>query len=190
MALTARQQRFVDEYLVDLNATRAAMRAGYGEGGASSAGSRLLATPEVAAAVTDAKAERSARTMITADRVVTELARIAFSDIRKVVSWRGPDEADATAEEGARTAAKAVATVEVAASDALDDDAAAAIAEISRGRDGTLKVKLHDKRAALVQLGHHLGVFRPRADANEAADGLEELLRDVDGRTRGIPEGA
>ena len=96
----------------------------------------------------------------------------------------------AAAEEGARTATKATATVEVAASDALDDDAAAAIAEISRGRDGTLKVKLHDKRAALVQLGHHLGVFRPRADANEAADGLEELLRDVDGRTRGIPEGA
>ena len=70
MALTARQQRFVAEYLIDLNATQAAIRAGYAEKSATAEGSRLLVNAKVAAAVAAAKAERSKRTEITQDYVL------------------------------------------------------------------------------------------------------------------------
>src|SRR5205085_1104724 len=89
MPLNDRQARFVAEYLVDLNATQAAIRAGYSARTAYSAGERLLRNVEVAAAIAEAQAARSRRTEVTADRVVLELARVAFGDPRRVMSW-GP----------------------------------------------------------------------------------------------------
>ena len=71
--LTAKQDRFVSEYLIDLNATQAAIRAGYAEKGAAVEGSRLLATPKVSAAVAAAKARRAERTEITQDYVLTSI---------------------------------------------------------------------------------------------------------------------
>ena len=79
MALTAKQQRFVDEYLVDLNATQAALRAGYSPRSARSIGPELLEKPAVAQAVAAAVGERAGRTGITQDRVVEELSNIAFA---------------------------------------------------------------------------------------------------------------
>jgi phage terminase small subunit len=88
-ALTAKQARFVAEYLVDLNATQAAIRAGYSARTANEQAARLLANVSVAAAVAEAQAARGKRTEVTQDRVALELARIAFGDPRRVMDW-GP----------------------------------------------------------------------------------------------------
>jgi len=136
-ALTPRQQRFVDEYLIDLDAAHAAMRAHYAYGSAST----LLRRPHVAAAVKRAMAKRAQRTRVSADQVLREYARIAFTDIRRFTDW-GP--------EGVR----------VRPPGELSDDDAAAVAEISvaKGAAGS-KVKLHDKERALFALAKHLGLF-------------------------------
>src|SRR3954452_20519472 len=89
MPLNERQRRFVAEYLLDLNATQAAIRAGYADATANRTGPRLLSNVGVAAAIAEAQAARGRRTEVTADRVVLELARVAFGDPRRVMSW-GP----------------------------------------------------------------------------------------------------
>lgn len=76
--LNERQKRFAAEYLVDLNATRAAKRAGYTEKGAARTGRRLLKNEEVQAVIRAAIQERQRRVEITQDQVVAELAEIAF----------------------------------------------------------------------------------------------------------------
>ncbi|HJZ94598.1 MAG TPA: terminase small subunit [Gemmataceae bacterium] len=86
-ALTPRQQRFVEEYLIDLNATAAYRRAGYAaktDNAAAASASALLRNPKVAAVIQVAKSERSARCRLAADRVLDEVAAIAFSDIRDI----------------------------------------------------------------------------------------------------------
>ncbi|WP_082017872.1 terminase small subunit [Leisingera sp. ANG-Vp] len=98
MALTAKQERFVAEYLIDLNATQAAIRAGYSAKTAHSVGHENLRKPEIAKAIQEAQAKRSEKTGITQERVLQELARIGFADIRKVVAW-GRSPIDAEAEE-------------------------------------------------------------------------------------------
>src|SRR6185437_2381432 len=80
MALTAKQQRFVQELLLDLNATQAAIRAGYSKRSAQEQGSQMLAHPEIKAAIDAAKIERSERTEIDAQRVLEEIAAMAFYD--------------------------------------------------------------------------------------------------------------
>ena len=74
--MTPKQQRFVSEYLVDLNATQAAIRAGYAKSGASVEGVRLLSNAKVAAAVATAQAERSERTEVTQDYVLNSIVAI------------------------------------------------------------------------------------------------------------------
>lgn len=80
MALTAKQERFVQEYLVDLNATQAAIRAGYSARTAYSMGQRLLKNVEVQAAIQAAMDKRSQRVEITQDTVVEELAKIGLAE--------------------------------------------------------------------------------------------------------------
>ncbi|MVW80189.1 terminase small subunit [Bordetella sp. 02P26C-1] len=161
MALNNKQRRFVEEYLVDLNATQAAIRAGYSPKTAGQIGDENLKKPQIAAAVQEAQAERSKRTEITQDMVLRELAKIGFSDIRKLVRWGKTELRVAGAEEdGATEVHHGLALVSV---DDIDDDTAAAIAEISEGREG-LKVKLHDKKGALVDIGRHLGMFKDRIE--------------------------
>src|SRR5258708_8969284 len=90
-ALSDRQRKFVSEYLIHLNATKAAVRAGYSPRSAADIGHALLRRHEaVMSAIAAAMAERERRTQVTADRIVTELARIAFADIRSFADW-GPD---------------------------------------------------------------------------------------------------
>lgn len=158
-ALTAKQRCFVDEYMIDLNATQAAIRSGYSAATANRIAAQLLAKPHVAAAIAEAQAEQAARTGITADRVLKELAKIGFSDIRKAVNWK-PFVTEIEVDEDTGEAKMAVVNqVQVVASDEIDDETAAAISEISQTDKGGLKVKLHDKRAALVDIGKHLGMF-------------------------------
>ena len=141
--LNLKQQRFVEEYLSDLNATQAAVRAGYSAKTAYRIGHDLLQKTSVSDAIQAAQAERSERTKITADEVLKELARIAFSDIRKAATF-GP------------------AGVTIRSSAELDDATAAAISEVSETTTqfgGSRKVKLHDKVKALELAGRHLGLF-------------------------------
>ena len=171
MALTAKQQRFVDEYLVDLNATQAAIRAGYSPHTANQAGPRLLVNVGVEAEIARRMEERSGRVQITQDMVLRELAKIGFSDIRKVLRWGNTevrlvsDEAEEPSDDD-MIPYHGLALVD---SSEIDDNTAGAIAEVSQGRDG-LKVKLHDKKGALVDIGRHLGMFNAPGHADLDAE--------------------
>ena len=141
--LTAKQARFVEEYLVDLNASAAARRAGYSQKTAEWIGPQLLTKSHVQEYLQSAQRERSARTGITADRVIAEIAKVAFADPRKVMSW-GPG------------------GVELKDSESLTDADAAIISEVSESssQSGTsVKVKLHSKLDALEKLAKHVGVY-------------------------------
>lgn len=195
MALTARQRRFVDEYLVDLNATQAAIRAKYSKKTANEQGARLLANVSVQAAIQQRMKAREARTEITQDMVLRELAKIGFSDIRKVVKWGETELRVTDGEEGETMPYHGLALV---GSDDVDDDTAAAIAEVSQGREG-LKVKLHDKKGALVEMGRHLGLFIPKGHADLDVElklieieskrlTNEKLRRELEDPNKGLPE--
>lgn len=181
--MTPKQEAFVREYLIDLNATQAAIRAGYSEATAAAAASRLLTDVKIATAVQQAKNARGARTEITQDRVLTELAKIGFSDMRKLLKWTGNlPKMDLDDDEASGDVEISVANfVQLFDSDTLDDDIAACIAEVSQTREGVLKVKLHDKQAALVSIGRHLGMFNDKL-ALTGKDGgaieIEQRIRD------------
>ena len=154
MALTAKQQRFVEEYLVDLNATQAAIRAGYSADTAKQQGSRLLTNVDVQEAIAAAMAERARRTEIKADDVLAELAKIGFSNMLDYMR-AGPD-GDPYLDFSRLTRDQAAALAEVTVEDFVDgrgDDAR----QVKR-----IKFKLADKRAALVDIGKHLGMFVQR----------------------------
>lgn len=82
MALRGKQQRFVEEYLLDLNATQAAIRAGYSGKTARSIGQENLTKPDIQMAITAEMGARSQRTKITRDKVLEELAVIDFSNVK------------------------------------------------------------------------------------------------------------
>lgn len=159
MALTPKQERFVQEYLIDLNGKQAAIRSGYAEGSAEVAASRLLSNDKVRAAVDEAMEKRSARTEITQDMVLAELGKIAFADIRKAVRW-GASPID-TESENADPNGLGIFPVTLIPSELIDDDIAAAVSEVSLTQTG-IKIKMYDKRAALVDVGKHLGMFVDR----------------------------
>src|SRR3954453_10757168 len=141
--LNDRQRRFVEQYLVDLNATQAAIRSGYSVATANQIGARLLANVKVAAAIAEAQAARNRRTEVTADRVVLELARVAFGDPRRVMSW-GPG------------------GVRLRPSAELADEKAAIVAEMGETttkEGGSLRLKTVDKLSALRLLAQHLGML-------------------------------
>ncbi|NWA32702.1 terminase small subunit [Pseudomonas sp. C6002] len=158
MALTAKQQRFVDEYLIDLNATQAAIRAGYSKKTARQIADQNLSKLDIKAALERRMQSRSARTEITQDMVLRELAKIGFSDIRKVVRWGETQVRMVDVEDDGPEDMVPYHGLALIDSTEVDDSTAAAIAEVSQGRDG-LKVKLHDKKGALVDIGRHLGMF-------------------------------
>lgn len=155
-ALTPKQQRFVEEYLVDLNATQAAIRAGYSEKTAAETGYENLRKPQIAEAIAKAQSERSERTQITADRVLEEYGKIAFADIRKAVKW-GRNPADQTSENADPNGLN-IYPVSLIPSEEIDDDTALAVSEVSLTQTG-VKLKMHDKKSALDSIGKHLGMF-------------------------------
>ena len=110
-------------------------------------------------------ANLSERAEITVERVLRELAKIGFSDIRKAVAWRNEmvareDEEERKGEYGVvRVTQVLLPRLSIVPSEEMDPDIAAAIAQISQGPNGEVRVRLHDKHAALVSIGKHLGMF-------------------------------
>lgn len=152
MALSPKQQRFVEEYLVDLNATQAAIRAGYSPKTAEQQGPRLLGKVGVAQAIAEGVAARSQRTAIDADRVVRELARIGLADLRRLMTWDGEAVRFRPSDELTEDEAAAIAAVESETITRTDEDG-------STETKVKLKLRLWDKNAALTNLGRHLGMF-------------------------------
>lgn len=164
--LTPKQARFVAEYLVDCNATAAAIRAGYSKRTADRIGPELLGKTWVAEAVHAAMQRRAEAVGVSADLVVRELARVAFVDPRKVFTF-GPT------------------GVSLVDSETLTDDVAATVAEASQSisaEGGSIRVKLHDKLKALELLGRHLGMWNDKLDLN--ADWSDLARRLAEGRDR------
>ena len=148
--LTAKQQRFCDEYLIDLNATQAAIRAGYSPKTAEQTASRLLTIVKVSDEIAREMAERSKRTGINQDRVVQELAKLAFVNIADVV-----DLDSATVKENATG----------------EDLACIQSVKIKPSEFGTEReIKLYDKKASLELLGKHLGMFKDKLEVEADMD--------------------
>lgn len=145
--LTRKQAAFVREYLVDLNATQAAIRAGYSKKTAYSIGAENMSKPEIQAALGIASARRAKKTEITAERVLREYAKLAFYDPKKLYDHN--DQLKSIAD--------------------IDDDTAAAITSLdhislpdSAGGGSLQKVRMADKKAALDSIAKHLGMFIER----------------------------
>jgi phage terminase small subunit len=153
--LTERQARFVEEYLQDANVRGAARRAGYNE----MVGFRLVRRAEVADAICVGQAARAERMQVSADRVIAELAAIAFSDITRVMSWGGR-EGDGEAETAEGDAGERY-DFRLRKSAMLDRRTAAAVKEFRRYSHGAVRVRMHDKLPALMLLARHLGLLGP-----------------------------
>lgn len=161
--LRGKQERFCQEYVLDRNGTQAAIRAGYSPRTANEQAAQILASISVQQRVqqlTRRSLEKLKRKLdITRERIITELARIAFADVRKVVEWGSSG-------------------VKLREGSSLADDDVAAVSEVveSRHKHGrTIRVKMHDKVKALELLAKHLGMF-PQAPAAMSGDGEEKQI--------------
>ena len=143
MALTKKQKIFVDEYLIDLNATQAAIRAGYSTETAAVIGCENLIKPNIKSSIDKALAERSKRTGVNADRIILELAKIAFVNPTDVINM---DEATVKGDAN-RDDTAAISSVKVKTIPTED------------GNITEREVKTYDKIKALELLGKHMGMF-------------------------------
>lgn len=159
MALTPKQKVFVQEYLIDLNATAAAKRAGYKD---PNIGRQLITKNNVSAAIQGAMQSRQQRTEITQDMVIMELAKLGFFDIRKLFDKNGKP-------------------LDISQ---LDDDTAAALVGLDvqdiADSDGNYvgflkKYKMADKIKALELLGKHVGAFERQDKQQTAVEDLTPL---------------
>ena len=158
--MTDKQKIFADEYLIDLNATRA-YRVAYPsvkkDETAAQAGSRMLRNIKVAKYISDRMKERQERTEVTQDRVVQELAASAFAKATDYVEIRG-------------------GRVVIKDTSQLEDNQIRAIAGIKEGANG-IEIKLNDKEKALELLGRHLGMWNDKLDIKTPAidDSIKEM---------------
>lgn len=182
--LTAKRKRFIEEYMIDLNGTQAAIRAGYAESGASTEAYRLLRDAQIATAIAGLLRDLAAA---TPTRLVDELSALAFSDIGKAVVWDqqtehigdsdgsyfgGPPEEDA---EGAVT--KVITSrVTVLPSETMDPRTRLAVAEVSQGAQGQLKIKMHDKVGAIDKLLRVLGMYQDKVNVSGTVTVIPELV--------------
>lgn len=164
--MTKKQKRFCEEYLIDLNATQAAIRAGYSPDTAKAIGCENLTKPDIRAHIDLVMAERSRRTGVNADRVIQELAKIAFVNATDVI-----DPKTATVKENA-----------------LPEDTAAiqSVKVKTFGEDGLEReIKMADKLKALEMLGRHLGMFKDKLELSGGLDiektKLDDLLQQMRG---------
>lgn len=142
--LTDKQRRFCEEYLIDLNATQAAIRAGYSENTAAVIGNENLTKPYISDFIKKLQLEQSERTKVTADMVIQELAKIGFSDIK---NYFGSDEDQKDITQLENKLSAAVSSIKVTETN------------WDGGSKTVKEFKLHDKIAALDKLGKHTGIF-------------------------------
>lgn len=163
--MTEKQKIFADEYLIDLNATRA-YQAAYPsvkkEQTAAAAGARLLRNVKVAEYIAECMKERQKRTEVTQDRVVEELAAIAFAKATDYVAIKANGPA---------------AMVMIKSTDELSEDQVRAIAGIKEGANG-VEIKLNDKEKALELLGRHLGMWNDKLDIKIPA--IDESVKEME----------
>ena len=176
--MNARQKRFVEEYLVDPNATRCARRAGYSKRTADRIGSRLLRNVEVAGAVKQAQDERAERTRITADMVVQELALHAFGRMGdfydkktgKIVEVHEmPHEAQARLSSIKLTRERTHSTTDGVTTTSVNE--------------ATIELRFWDKIRSLELLGKHLGMFTERVAVSTDVS-LLEVTRAIEAKER------
>lgn len=165
--LTAKQEAFCREYLIDLNATQAAIRAGYSQKTARAIGARLLTNVDVQGAVQKAMQDRSEKTGITAARVLTEIGRLAFADIRKIFTEDGQLR---PVHELPEEVAASISSVEVVTSKVPGGGPADV--------EYTSKIKFWDKRGSLELLGRHLKMFTEKVE-HSGRIGLEALIAEA-----------
>lgn len=143
--LNARQERFCLEYIKDLNATEAAIRAGYSRKTAYSIGHENLNKPEIAARIKELQAELAERAKLKADDVIQELRALAFWSINDFISEKNEVKDISKLERSVNRPIMGIKTKKT---------------EFEGGSSFTVELKLADKRAALVDLGRHLGIFK------------------------------
>lgn len=141
------------------HAAKSAVKAGYSAKSAAQQATLLLDRPDIRAAIADVQAEATAMTTITKARVMAELGRIAFTKIDRIVEWKPTQQTirEGDAAEDLPEVVEIGNSVRLIPSDQIDPNAIAAVAEVSEGQHG-VKVKMHAKVPALVELGRHLGV--------------------------------
>lgn len=149
--LTKKQKRFVEEYLIDLNATQAAIRAGYSVDTAAVIGCENLIKPNIQQEIAKAMAERSKRTGVNQDRVILELARLAFVKMTDIVNEKGEIKNTATDDD--------LSCIEGIKYKHSDTDS---------GYSVEREVKIGSKIKALELLGKHLGMWNDKFDVNIA----------------------
>lgn len=164
--LTDKQRRFCDEYLIDLNVTQAAIRSGYKPKYADSQAYKLLEKPQIKEYLDKRMNDREKRTEITQDKVLSELAAIAFSNasdffkvIDKKITVNGQEVLDDSGNP------RTYKDVEFINTDNLSDDNKKVISSIKQGSNG-LEIKLNDKLKALELVGRHLGMFKDKIEVN------------------------
>lgn len=140
--LTPKQLRFVDEYLIDLNATQAAIRSGYSKRTAGSQGFDLLKKPEVVSALEAKRKELASKAGITRERILEEMASLAFSDLRGIFD-----------EDGALRPIHTLTAGQAAAISSIEVEG-----PTKRNPNWVTKVKLWDKGKQLENLLKHLGM--------------------------------
>ena len=167
--LTDKRQRFVEEYPVDLNATQAAIRAGYSEKTARQIGANLLSKVYIQTAIQDALAKRSKRTEITTDMVLKELALLGFANMKDYIKISA--DGDPFIDLSDLTREQAAAISETMVEDYYE----------GRGEDARqvrkVKIKFHDKKGALVDIGKHLGMFVDKSTVDITLKGPLVIMR-------------
>jgi phage terminase small subunit len=184
--LTPKQRRFIEEYQIDLNATQAAIRAGYSPDTARSIGCENLTKPDISEAIAELMAARSARTKVTADKVVEGLAALAFANMFDFM--RIGENGDPYIDLSNLTRDQAAALQEFVVEDFKD----------GRGEDARdvrkIRIKMHDKLRPLVELGKHLGMFKKQDGRTEAQpnqglsmDDMAQRFRDAADKAKAPP---
>jgi phage terminase small subunit len=169
--LKPRQVRFVEEYLKDLNATKAAMRAGYSPRSAGVNGPRLLGNAGVAAAIADGKAKYAKRAEMTADEWRAAVARLARSDIRQFIDPETGSLLPLT--ELSDEAALCLSSIKVLR------EKTSIVGEGKTVEESTVEVKMWSKERALEMYGKHLGLLTERHELSGPNGGPITTLQGV-----------
>lgn len=176
MALTGKQKRFADEYLVDLNATQAAIRAGYSQRTAYSIGDENLRKPEIKTYIQKRQKQLQEKTGITQERVLAELEKIGFSRITDYLEYKTVQRV-IEYKDGEPVIDWAMM---VSAIDSANVDGSP-IQEVSVSKDGTFKFKLYSKVDALEKLGRYLGLFDGKGGPSDTRedDNLFDAIKEA-----------